>query len=81
MQIDEIEHLLAEQFADAHIEIALDGGHVNVTVVSSAFVGLNPVKKQQLVYAVLAEPIASGAIHAVNMKTYTPVEWQTLATS
>jgi acid stress-induced BolA-like protein IbaG/YrbA len=81
MQIDEIRHLLAEQFADAHIEVTLDGGHVNITVISSAFVGLNPVKKQQLVYAVLAEPIASGAIHAVNMKTYTPVEWQTLATS
>jgi acid stress-induced BolA-like protein IbaG/YrbA len=81
MQIDEIQHLLAEQFTNAHIEVSLDGGHVNITVVSSAFVGLSPVKKQQLVYAVLAQHIASGAIHAVNMKTYTPAERQKLATS
>ena len=81
MQIDEIKRLLAEQFADAHIEASLDGSHVNVTVVSSMFIGLSPVKKQQSVYAALAEPIASGAIHAVNMKTYTPDEWQNLANS
>ena len=80
MQSDEIKHLLAKQFADAHIEVALDGSHVNITVVSATFVGLSPVKKQQSVYAALAEPIASGAIHAVNMKTYTPTEWQNLAT-
>ena len=76
MQADEIRSLFAEQFTDAHIEVNLDGSHVNVIIVSSLFVGLNPVKKQQSVYAALAESIASGAIHAVNMKTYTPEEWQ-----
>ena len=81
MQADEIKRLLAECFTDAHVEVTLDGSHINVIVVSSAFIGLSPVKKQQSVYAVLAESIASGAIHAVNMKTYTPDEWQNLVNS
>ena len=81
MQIDEIKNLLAEHFVDAHIEVILDGSHANITIVSDVFAGLNPVKKQQSVYAVLAEAIASGDIHAVNMKTYTPAEWQSLTVS
>ena len=81
MQADEIKQRLIEQFVDAHIEVNLDGSHVNVTIVSNSFVGLSPVKKQQSVYNVLADAIASGAIHAVNMKTYTPDEWQNIQPS
>jgi acid stress-induced BolA-like protein IbaG/YrbA len=36
------------------------------------------VKKQQLVYQCLQQHIASGAIHALTIKTYTPEQWQTL---
>ena len=81
MQTDEIKRRLIEQFVDAHIDVNLDGSHVNVTIVSNSFVGLSPVKKQQSVYNVLADAIASGAIHAVNMKTYTPDEWQNIQPS
>lgn len=53
-----------------------DGRHFEITVVSSQFEGQRPVKKQQMVYAVLNEKIADGVIHAVMMKTLTPAEWQ-----
>ncbi len=76
MQPDEIKRLLESQITDSDVEVSIDGSHVNLVVVSPAFEGLNAVKKQQLVYGVLADPIASGVIHAVNMKTYTPAEWQ-----
>jgi acid stress-induced BolA-like protein IbaG/YrbA len=32
-----------------------------------------------VVYAALQEQIASGVIHAVNMKTFTNEEWQQIA--
>ena len=32
------------------------------------------VKRQQLVFGALNDVIASGEIHAVHMKTYTPAE-------
>ena len=75
MDIDDIKQLLAEKFTDAQlIEVTLDGSHVNVTVVSDAFAGLRAVGRQKLVYSALAQPITSGEIHAVHMKTYTPDE-------
>lgn len=79
MQPDEIKALLESNIADSEVQVSIDGSHVNIVVVSSAFEGLNAVKKQQLVYGVLSEAIASGVIHAVNMKTYTPAEWQAQA--
>ncbi len=75
MQPEQIQALLQAQIADSQVQVSIDGSHVNVVVVSPAFEGLTPVKKQQLVYAVLSEQIASGAIHAVHMKTYTPQQW------
>jgi monothiol glutaredoxin len=35
------------------------------------------VKQQQLVLATLSEPLGSGKLHAVSVKTYTPESWQT----
>jgi acid stress-induced BolA-like protein IbaG/YrbA len=72
MDIDAIKALLLENFPGAEIEIGFEGSHLNLVITSEAFVGLSPVKKQQKVYAVLNEKIASGEIHAVNMKTLTP---------
>lgn len=34
------------------------------------------MKKQQLVYGALGECMADGSVHAVNIRTYTPAEWQ-----
>ncbi len=49
---------------------------MQLTIVSEAFAGLSPVKKQQLVYQCLNPLIADGTLHAVNMKTLTPEEWE-----
>ncbi len=72
---NEIKEALESAIADSQVEVSSDGSHVHVTVVSPAFEGLSPVKKQQLVYGCLQSAISSGAIHAVHMNTYTPSEW------
>ncbi|WP_436970323.1 BolA family protein [Microbulbifer spongiae] len=56
------------------MNVAFEGSHLVVTVVSSAFEGLTRLKKQQLVYAALSEKIADGTLHAVQMQTLTPEE-------
>lgn len=76
MEAAEIQDLLKEHLPDSEAQVQMDGGHVNVLVVSSRFEGLNTLKKQQMVYGALNEAIADGRIHAVHMKTYTPAEWQ-----
>lgn len=76
MQVEEIKTLIESSIAESRVEVQLEGSHAHLLVVSSAFEGLNAVKKQQLVYGCLQDAIASGAIHAVHMKTYTPAQWE-----
>jgi len=52
-----------------------DGQHFEAVIVSSEFAGLNRVKRQQRVNAVLKARFDSGELHALSMKTLTPEEW------
>lgn len=77
MNAAEIQSLLENALPEAqHIAVEGDGGKFNVTLVHPAFETLRPVAKQQLVYGPLQAHIASGAIHAVSMRTLTPEEWR-----
>lgn len=75
MQVEQVQTLLQQGLDGCDITVSGDGSHFDLTVVGDIFAGLRPLAKQQMVYAVLNEHIASGAIHAVNMKLYTPEEW------
>ncbi|MDG2018879.1 MAG: BolA/IbaG family iron-sulfur metabolism protein [Porticoccaceae bacterium] len=79
MNADDVKSILETQLVDCEIKVEADGSHVNIIVVGDIFDGKRAVQRQQLVYAALNEHIASGAIHAVNMKTYSVQEWQQLA--
>ena len=72
MDIQAITKLLQDKFPDGKIEAEFEGSHLQLTIVSEAFLGLTPLKKQRLVYEALNDKIACGEIHAVNMKTLTP---------
>lgn len=77
MNAAEIQALLAAALPEAsHIAVDGDGGKFNATIVHPSFATLRPVARQQLVYAPLQVHIASGAIHAVSMRTLTPEEWR-----
>jgi acid stress-induced BolA-like protein IbaG/YrbA len=52
------------------------GDHLEAIVVSSEFTGKTRVRQHQLVYEALKEEMASEAIHALALKTYTPEAWQ-----
>ncbi len=82
-----LEARLREVFAPTHLAIVDDshrhaghagssgGSHFTVTIVSSAFAGKSPVERQRMVYALFAEELRSGAIHAMALTTRTPEEW------
>ncbi len=81
MQAPDIKNLLSGNFPGCEVVVSAAGNHVDITVIGDIFDGLRPVQRQQRVYAVLREAISSGIIHAVNMKTFTPAEWQASQTS
>ncbi len=71
-----VKSLLQGHLPDCEFHVQGEGSNYDITAVGEVFDGLRPVKKQQLVYAALADEIAGGAIHAVNIRTLTPAEWQ-----
>ena len=68
-------NLITTQLPDAVVKVEnLKGNdHLQVTVISSKFNGLTLVKQHQLVYSALKEELASEAIHALALKTETPI--------
>lgn len=74
MEADQVKALVAGAFPDADVAVELAMGHYTVTVVSAEFDGVRPVARQQRVYAPLADVIADGVIHAVNIRALTPAE-------
>ena len=57
-----------------HVEVAGDGHHFEAVIVSPAFEGKSRVQRHQAVYAALGDRMREE-IHALSMKTLTPVEW------
>ncbi len=49
--------------------------HFEARVVSEKFVGLPMVRQHQLVYAPLKDVLATGELHALALKTFTPEQW------
>ena len=52
------------------------GDHYQAVVVSDRFAGKSLIQQHQLVYSSVREAMASEAIHALALKTYTPETWQ-----
>ncbi len=76
MDCKQIEERLAQALQLAEVYVKTDGSHYQVVAVGDCFEGLSRVKQQQLVYAPLMDDIASGAIHALQIKAFTPVQWR-----
>ena len=81
LSIREIEQLVQQGMPDSIVLVDGEGCDLLISVVSEQFIDLALVKKQQLVMATLKEPLASGKLHAVSVKAYTPDEWQALQTN
>lgn len=80
MDAPTVKSLLESHLAECEFQVQGEGSHYEIVAIGDVFEGLRPVKKQQLVYAALSDCIADGSVHAVNIRTYTPAEWQLRST-
>ena len=72
---DQVKAAIVSALPDAAVAVEdLTGGgdHLQVSVVSAAFQGLNRVKQHQLVYGALRRELATEAIHALALQTSLP---------
>ncbi len=78
ISLEQVETLIKAGIPDAQVQVQdLTGGgdHLQAIVVSSEFEGKSLVKQHQLVYSTLQQEMATEAIHALALKTYTPETW------
>ena len=74
METEAVAQLIRTGVPGAEVEVSGDGSHFDAIVVSEAFEGLSPIKKQRLVMDAVKEQIASGELHALSIKTLTPAQ-------
>ncbi|MEZ5573643.1 MAG: BolA/IbaG family iron-sulfur metabolism protein [Halioglobus sp.] len=79
MDAASVKKLLQDHMSECEFHVQGEGNRYDIAAIGDVFEGLRPVKKQQLVYAALRDQIADGSIHAVNIRTFTPAEWQARA--
>jgi acid stress-induced BolA-like protein IbaG/YrbA len=75
MQTEAVAQLIRDGLPGAEVQVTGDGSHFEAIVVSDAFDGLTPIKKQRLVMNTVKPQIASGELHALSIKTFTPAQW------
>ncbi|MBP0001817.1 MAG: BolA family transcriptional regulator [Cyanobacteria bacterium SID2] len=82
VSLDRVAELIKAELGDAEVQVRdLTGGgdHLEAIVVSPQFEGMSLVKQHQLVYGALKTEMASEAIHALALQTYTPTKWATVS--
>ena len=75
METTAVETLIRSGLPGAQVQVTGDGSHFDALVVSPAFEGQTPIKKQRLVMDTVRHQIASGELHALSIKTFTPEQW------
>ena len=75
MTADEIQTLIADSMACELCQVEGDGRHWYATVVSNTFEGKRLIARHQQVYASMGTRLKTDEVHALSIKTFTPVEW------
>ena len=82
LSADAIRARIAGELPDAEVVVKDTTGtndHFEARVVSAAFEGLSMIQQHQRVYAPLRDWLATGELHALALKTYTPAAWSAAA--
>ena len=75
MDSTQVKAILEQAIQVQELHVRGEGSHFEVIAVDDAFQTMSRIKKQQLIYAPLADYIQRGDMHAVSIKTFTPDEW------
>ncbi|MCZ6696304.1 MAG: BolA/IbaG family iron-sulfur metabolism protein [Acidobacteria bacterium] len=76
MHLKEIQRKIELGIPDSRVEVVGEEAHYGATIVSPAFEGKTRIEQHQMVYALLREEMANQSVHALSLRTLTPVEWE-----
>lgn len=75
MEVSEIKTLIENGISNAEVSVAGEGCNARVLVISPEFEGINKLAQHRMVNACLGDKIATGEIHALSIKSFTPEQW------
>ena len=78
MEPDAVKALIESGIPDAKVEVVDTTGtkdHFSAVVISDSFDGLNLVEQHQVVYKAVGDHMTQE-IHALQLKTYSPQQWE-----
>lgn len=78
VMLTQVKDTIKSQLPDAEVivrDMTGGGDHLEAVVVSAEFLGKSRVKQHQMVYDALKTEMATEAIHALALKTFTPEAW------
>ena len=75
METQAVASLIEAGMPDSEVRVTGDGSHFEAIVISEAFAGKSLLEKQRMVMATVHDQIASGELHALSIRTFTPAEW------
>lgn len=75
---ESIQQGIAVGMMTSHLTVVGDGQHFEAVVVSEEFAGKSRVQRHQRVYQTLGDRMREE-IHALSIKTFTPQEWELVA--
>ena len=79
VSLSTVQSSIENNLADATVivkDLTGGGDHLEAIVVSPDFSGKTRVRQHQMVYAAHQQELASEAIHALALKTFTPEKWK-----
>lgn len=82
LQPDELKRRITEALPGAEADVkdlTGTGDHFEARVVWDRFAGRSMIEQHQAVYAPLKDVLATGELHALVLKTYTPDQWAKVA--
>jgi len=77
MNPEDVKRLIEAGLDGCEATVSGDGSHFDAVVVGEIFAGKSMIEQQRMVYATVNDRIASGELHALSIKTYTPEQWET----
>ncbi|MFN5856583.1 MAG: BolA family protein [Pseudanabaenaceae cyanobacterium] len=82
MSPETIQNLILQALPNAKVQVQdpnHDGQHFSALVIAPEFEGITMIKQHKLVYGAIQEHLDSGAIHALQLKTYSLSQWQKMS--
>ena len=76
---NDIAELIRAELPNARVQVEdpnHDGQHFAAIVVADQFEGLSMIKQHKLVYGAIQNHLDSGAVHALQLKTYSTSQWE-----